>query len=496
VWLRSYLPDSTRRILVAIVTRSISPPIGFVTLMNRILSSITLCLLFVGWTFAAESTWQAGAASVQITPDEPIQMAGYGSRNHPAEATLADLSAKALVLDDGSGNRVVLLTLDLVGIHRDTATRICRRLSEDYSLRREQIAINCSHTHTGPAVGMNLAPLHYMLLPPAMQAKLDAYESELVEKLVSLVGDAVEQMQPCTVTHGIGMCSFAVNRRDNAAADVPRHRALGTLAGPYDHDVPVLAIRDASLELKAIVFGYACHATVLSSRQWSGDYPGFAQQEIERRYPGATALFWAGCGADQNPIPRREVELARQYGTRLGTSVAEVVEGTMRSVEPRIRTAFREIDLPLTELPSVEELRITADSPEQKYEQARAKYLLDRLSGRDQLADHYAYPVATWLLGNDVRFVFLGGEVVVDYALRIKGSAAGGQQGDQPSVWVAGYSNDVMAYIPSRRVLREGGYEGGGSNVYYGLPGLWSPDIEKMIIAEVDAQSSDDRAAN
>ncbi len=77
--------------------------------------------------------------------------------------------------------------------------------------------------------------------------------------------------------------------------------------------------------------------------------------------------------------------------------------------------------------------------------------------------------------------MFLGGEVVVDYALRLKHELTG-------DVWVTGYANDVMSYIPSRRVLREGGYEGATSMVYYGLPTTWGPTIEEAIVREVHRQ--------
>ncbi len=450
---------------------------------------VTPCWLTCGSVHA--NSWQAGSARVKITPDSPIQMAGYGARNLPAEGKLTELWAKVLVLDDAQGQRGVLLTLDLVGIHRQTTGRICQRLGKEYALARDQIAINCSHTHTGPAVGQNLAPLHYLLLSEPQQASLDDYEQQLIDKLVSLVGTGIADVEPCTLTWGSGLCSVAVNRRNNPSAEVPKRRAEGTLVGPYDHDVPVLAVRDATSQLKAVVFGYACHATVLSSRVWSGDYPGFAQLEIERRYPGTNAMFWAGCGADQNPLPRREVQLAQDYGTRLGTAVAEIIAGTMRRVDPTLETRFHEIELPLVDLPSVEQLTATLQS-DQKYERARAEYLLDRLGDDQQLSASYRYPVATWRIEKDVRFVLLGGEVVVDYALRIKAFAKGTADDRSQMIWVAGYSNDVMAYIPSRRVLREGGYEGGGSNVYYGLPGLWSPEIENLIVHQVRSQLASD----
>ena len=78
-----------------------------------------------------------------------------------------------------------------------------------------------------------------------------------------------------------------------------------------------------------------------------------------------------------------------------------------------------------------------------------------------------------------MQFITLGGEVVVDYAFRLKSELSG------VKTWVAGYSHDVMAYIPSRRVLQEGGYEGGGAMVYYGLPASWNPAVEETIIRGV-----------
>ena len=444
----------------------------------------------------AEAVWRAGTARARITPDELLPMAGYGARNVPAEGKLTELWAKALVLEDAVGKRGVLITLDLVGIHRTTSQRICQRLEQQHDLKRDQIVLNCSHTHTGPAVGKNLGPLHYYLLPEPQRLKLDQYEQSLIDTLVDLVNAAIGDLEPCTLTHGTGLSTFAVNRRENRQDEVPEKRQLGSLAGPFDHSLPVLVVRDSSLAVKTILFGYACHATVLSVRMWSGDYPGFAQAALENRYPGSIAMFWSGCGADQNPVPRRSVELARQYGERLAAAVAEVIAGTVRPIQPNIETRYREIDLPLTDLPTLAELRVTAERAGEKYEQARARYLLDRLGDRESLDASYPYPVATWLLGDQLTFVFLGGEVVVDYALQLKSDAGPEQHPRTDSVWVAGYSNDVMAYIPSRRVLREGGYEGGGSNVYYGLPGLWSPEIERLILDEVDAQFKVERPAS
>ena len=232
-----------------------------------------------------------------------------------------------------------------------------------------------------------------------------------------------------------------------------------------------------------MVFGYACHATVLSFYQWSGDYPGFAQTELEQRHQGCVALFWAGCGADQNPLPRRTVELAQHYGNRLAGAVDAILLTTrMSALADTLVTRYREVELPLDTLPTEEQLRQEAQSP-QKPLAARATLLLARLQRGEPLSQTYPYPIGLWRIGDEISFVTLGGEVVVDYSLRLKTQLSG------LSTWVAGYSHDVMAYIPSRRVLLEGGYEGADAMVYYGLPARWTPDVEALIVAAVTQEA-------
>jgi hypothetical protein len=196
---------------------------------------------------------------------------------------------------------------------------------------------------------------------------------------------------------------------------------------------------------------------------------------LERDYPGATALFWAGCGGDQNPVPRRDEALAVQYGYELAAAVKCVLEEELQPVAPVLQTAYQEIDLPLGPLPERESLEADAHDTN-PYVASRAKLLLSQMDAGHPLSATYPYPIASWQLGDQIEWIFLGGEVVVDFALRLKDELKG------VHTWVAAYANDVMAYIPSRRVLSEGGYEGGGAMVYYGLPTHWAPDVERLII--------------
>jgi hypothetical protein len=318
-------------------------------------------------------------------------------------------------------------------------------------------------------------------LDAEQSARVEEYTKSLQSKIVSLVGDALAALKPARVEWGNGHATFAVNRRNNKEADVPKLREQGLLKGPVDHDVPVLAVRDSDGRLKAVAFGYACHATVLPFYQWCGDYPGFAQLAVEKEHPDAVALFWAGCGGDQNPLPRRSVALAADYGKRLADAVESVLAAPIKALDPQFTAAYAEIPLAFGDLPSREQL-VRDTTAKDKYVAERARLLLKRLEKEGSLSGTYPYPVQTWQFGDRLTWIALGGEVVVDYSLQLK------RELGATATWVAGYSNDVMAYIPSLRVLKEGGYEGGGAMVYYGQPTAWSPHVEESIIRAVHEQ--------
>ena len=455
---------------------------------RRMLLALLVGVLICGRLSAQEPkpVWKAGAAKVKITPEKLMWMSGYGSRDKPAEGKLTELWAKALVFEDPAGKRSVLITMDLVGISRDLAQAICRALKKKHGFGREEIILSVSHTHTGPVVHSNLDVMFTQAMATfreknqieTQQKYVKEYGQFLQRKLLEVVDSAMKTLAPARLSWSIGRATFAVNRRTNKETDVPKLRELGQLKGPVDHDVPVLCVRDPSNRIKAVVFGYACHATVLSFFQWSGDYPAFAQMELEKDHPDAVALFWAGCGGDQNPLPRRTVALAQKYGKQLADAVQSELDRPMTPIVGNLAMTYREIDLPFAELPTREQLALDAAS-KKPYVAVRARLLLEKMKEQGSLRGNYPYPVQLWRLGNDVRWITLGGEVVVDYALRIKREIGPGK------TWVMAYANDVMAYIPSLRVLKEGGYEGGGAMVYYGLPTVWGPQIEERIMLTV-----------
>ena len=408
-------------------------------------------------------------------------MSGFGSRDKPSEGKLHDLWAKAVALEDPVGERFVLVTLDLVGIDRATSERICTQLASRHGLERRQIAINTSHTHCGPVVGRNLVGM-FGFDERGWQA-VDAYTDRLVEQIVNAAGEAIGKLLPSRLDWGQGFVAFGVNRRTNNRTNYPKLRETGQLIGPCDYDVPVLTVREPSGLLKAVVFGYACHATAAGAiYEWCGDYPGFAQAALEERHPGAVAMYWAGCGGDQS-FGARDVELARECGTRLASAIDEVLSSVMKPIGGTMSIKYTEIPLALDALP--DRAKLDADTGSKNVYIARAaKKFLAQIDAGTPLSATYPYPVQTVRLGNGPIWLFLGGEVVVDYSLRLK------RELGQSTTWVAGYSNDVMAYIPSHRVWNEGGYEGATAMVYYGLPTRWSERVEDQIIDEVRRQNA------
>jgi hypothetical protein len=336
--------------------------------------------------------------------------------------------------------------------------------------------ITFSHNHCGPRLGDDLVDYYPV---EAEQVELVRQYTELMQqRMVAMIGEAIEKLAPARLAQGEGKATFAVNRRNNPEAEVPKLIAEGKLKGPVDHAVPVLTITRPDGALAAVLFGYACHPTTLSFTTWCGDYPGFAQLAIENSHPGAMAMFVNTCGGDQNPLPRRSVELCQRYGKMLADGVEAALKQPLKPISSRLRSAFEYVELPYLKTVSRDDLH--AAMQDKNAIRARwAARLLQKLDQGKKFAEAYPYPVHAWRLGGEMLVIGTGAETVVDYALRFKREFG-------PGTWVCGYADDMISYIPSRRVWEEGGYEG-GSNLYeYGRPAFrWAGDIEDRIAASV-----------
>lgn len=437
---------------------------------------VTALLCSVTGTACVQAGWKAGVAKAVLTPEKSVWLAGYGSKRAP-DGKLHELWMKALALEDDDGNRCVMVTSDFQGVPKVMSDPAFVKIRKQFGLERRQIMITFSHNHCGPRLGDDLIDYYQV---DAEQEKLVAeYTDVMIDTLVAMVGRSLSRLAPAELAQGEGIATFAVNRRNNREADVPAIIARGEkLIGPVDHSVPVLTVTRPNGKLEAVLFGYACHPTTLSFTKWCGDYPGFAQIEIEKKHPGTTAMFVNTCGGDQNPLPRRKVELCEKYGHMLAVGVEEALQKPLSKVSSGIRTAFELVDLPYLKTVTREDLEKATKSGN-RIEKRWAERLLKKLDAGDKFEKAYPYPIHAWRLGKEMLVIGMGAETVVDYALRFKTEFG-------PGTWVCGYADDMISYIPSRRVWEEGGYEGGARLYEYGRPAYrWAGDVEDRIAASV-----------
>jgi len=411
---------------------------------------------------------QAGVATLDITPKESIWLGGYAARTKPSQGVRQRIFAKALALRDEHGTTAVLVTADILGFTQELVSSVATNVESRYRVPRRLLLFNASHTHSAPVIGDALGPAYP--LTAADRAVIARYTSWLGGELADLVGRSIGNLQPAQLSFGQGLAGLAVNRRRVGNPEYPN---------VTDPDLPVLIVRGGNEAIRAIVFGYACHNTTLDDLLVSGDWAGYAQSAVESQFPGAVALFVQNCGADANPLPRRTEELAIAHGRVIAAAVAEVVQGKPRGVDGAITAAFREIDLPLEEAPPRQEWEKRAATGSDM-ERRHARMMLAQLDRDGRLPASHRWQAQAWRIGPDFTLLALGGEVVADYALRFK------RQYGFRNLWVAGYSNDVFAYIPSRRIWQEGGYEGESSMVAYGLPARFQSNVEDLVVGTVE----------
>jgi len=434
--------------------------------------------------------WKVGVARSNITPTNSLWMGGYAGRTRPADGKITDLWLKALAFEDAAGHRAVIVSSDLLAIRASLHRRCLPRLKDKFGLEPSQILLTASHTHSGPMLVNRPGGLSAFDEPE--RSRIEQYSAGLADAIVETTGRALADLAPARLAAGQAETGFAANRRNNAESKRGELAERGALAGPMEHSVPVLAAYGPDGRLRAVLFGYACHNTTLTSAsdafyKWCGDYAGYAQAALEKRHPQATALFFIGCAGDQDPVVRGRLELAQCYGDMLAAAVERVLSAPPILLPPALKTAMEMVTLNLGEVPTEAELKRLAGD-QTPYVRRWATNLLADLKSGKPLERTWPYPVQAWQFGGRQLLITLGGEPVADYALKFKREFG-------PQTWVAGYGNDVMCYIPSLRVLNEDkpplasplwGYEGCQALKVLGLPALrWADDVEDLVTAGV-----------
>ncbi len=438
--------------------------------MKAILIFVSTILLGCNVGRAAESV-EVGVAKVDITPDYPIRLNGFGFRRAESEGVRQPIAAKAIAIggDDIPGGPAVIVTVDTLGIPDRLTRQLAQALVAD-GIQPGRLAVMATHTHTAPMVNHVSPTIFGTPIPPDHQTHIDRYSERLAEDLLRVARLALQDRQPGHLKWGVGEVGFAANRR--------------TAGGPVDHDLPILAVYDNADRLRAVWVNYACHCVTLSDNHISGDWAGYAQNEIERLHPGCIALVSIGCGADANPnsgVTGDCADVAQAQGVEIATEATRLLQNPLTPLTAGLTSEHQRIQLPLAALPTRQQWQELAQRDDAVGFHARTQ--LARLDRGESLLTEIDYPIQTWRWGDQLAIVFLPGEVVVDYALRLK------RELDGQRLWINAYANHCPGYVPSERILREGGYEGGGAMVYYDIPAAYAPGLEQKIIDVVRRQA-------
>jgi neutral ceramidase len=417
-----------------------------------------------------------GVSKIDITPDLPIRLSGYASRKTEATEVGSRLYVRALAI--GSAEPVVLLAVETIGFPSEFSAAVAAKIQQDHEIPRDRVALCATHIHNGPAIAGILEAQFEGSLSTDEVARIARYTEVLQTKLGEAAAAALADRRPGRLEWGQGQVGFATQRRRIVEGKWVGFGAVSD--GTTDHRLPVLRVVGEDGHTRAVMVNYACHCTTLVGghefvhADWAGD----AADRIETAHDGAVALVVIGCGADADPQPRGALANVALHGAAVAAEVRQVLSRTLRPLGPVTETQYREIQLPLARQMTREDLQARADTARSPY---TARQWLARSDAGETIPASIDYPVQMWAFGRDLTMIFLGGEVVADYSLRLH------RELDGERLWVSAYTNSVPSYIPSERMFAEGGYEPDFSIDYYGLPGPLSPTIEDQIVAEVKA---------
>lgn len=436
----------------------------------------------------AESRMQFGFSKVDITPQVPVRLSGYGNRDQPYTGIDEPLFVRTMALTTGDLDSLhLLVAVETIGFPGELTQEIYEQVEQRYSIPRSRFVIGCTHSHTAPHIVRGLTNL---FSTPQSEEELDAskaYTKRVQSQVLVAIEQAVDDLQPGRLFFGSGEVTFARNRRvlENGV-----WTGFGeNPAGPVDHSLPLLRVTDSTGHVtRGLVFNYACHCTTFGGdyNRVNGDWAGYAAKSLEVSFPDAVALCTIGAGADANPQRDREhaFEIARQQGREIHDEVHRLLAHDLQEITIGPKSSFGFAGLPI-DRPNDAQLAEALKSPRPQVRQ-HAEVMIETKKRMGRLPETYPMPIQVWRFGSQFCMVFLGGEVVVDYAHRIKRELPElDEQLDPQQVWVTAYANDVFGYVASERMQSEGGYEVDFSQIYYLQPGRWSAGTEEVVIRRV-----------
>jgi hypothetical protein len=410
-----------------------------------------------------------GTAKVDITPDKPMPLAGFAHRHGDFEGINHPLHLKVWFFQQteasGQQRKALLVQADLIMWRTERMAAIYRHLEDRWGLPASSVILNASHTHSGPV-------LNDMQNPTSSD-----YVQMIEAKLFAGIDEACLKLEPVILERGAGDCRIGINRRKIVNGEMSM---APNPEGPIDQEVSVIRFRSKlTNETKGVLFHYTCHPTTTDNKFISSEFPGVAMEHVEKAIGGgAIASYVQGCCGDIRPALIKDDAFFRgddsdvlRLGKQLSDVVLHVLGMPMEELSPGlISSSSAEVMLPFEHVPSDEQLQ--AGSLEQGLIGDWSRKLLENPNRK---CPGLPLNMNLVTITDNLAFLAMNGEMSVEYGLFLK------KLYPWRGVLPLGYSNGIIAYVPTAAQLAEGGYEAKESVWYIGLPSPFAAEIEDLI---------------
>lgn len=420
-----------------------------------------------------------GISKADITPQTPVFLAGFADRTHESEGVHDPLYAKAALLQ--ANKTLAIITLDLVGSDRSFIDGIKSALQDKFGLHHDEVLINFSHTH------------HAIAARGPVQAEGGEFRRGSVidfallrDTLVSIVADCYAHLEEGQLLLARGTTKFGVSRRKLTEQGVQWKPTYDT---EIDHDLFVLKLVDGKRQVKGIMYNYGCHPTSMSSDNYliSNDFPGKTNRVLEETYPGAAALFLQGCAGEVKPLKCAlgdsfiscTFEQMEEAGAELAQAVVRLIEqSAFAPVQGPFKTTLTEATLRMEQTPADYFEGIANNPAIGEVRRRGAARKIEQIK-KGLTKERTSIYIGVWHLDDETRLIAMEGEISTEYAMLLKQLFPGGK------TIVLGYTNGVSFYVPTRKMIGEGGYEVDFHHLGGPYSGIFFPEIEDVIVGQI-----------
>jgi neutral ceramidase len=421
--------------------------------------------------------FKAGAARVIISPPKGIFLIGYGDRSKGNKGIHDDLTATALVLDNGQ-TKIAIVAVDILCLNEFIVDRVraaCPGIKP---------VLCCSHTHSGP---IGYADEH-------SGKREQKYMDQFVTMLADVILQAAECAKDAELTWSAGTADIAVNRREKLDSG---EMIIGeNPEGVVDRSVGVLSVIVEGTRV-ATLMNFACHGTVWGPDNLlvSADWIAAMRQQVEGEL-GGLCMFLQGAAGNLNPKMgwgREDCwEMAVAQGQRVARAVIEMAAARQEDIKGSELVLMRlEVWLPF-------DVKVTTSKPPVDYRKRILKmanfpewmsfatdYLLNiRYPWKPRIESQDGY-WGTYMRINTLRIGSLamcsfGSEVFTEIGLQLK------QISPAKHTIFTSVTDGCISYLPTDEAHAEGGYEVELATYAYRYPGPLASGAERKVIDSVE----------